>query len=89
VLLCTRRRWVRVLAVAYPVLTTVVVVATANHYLLDAVAGVAVLAAGAAVAVRLPARWGGPPAVVRPSGSAQAQHSVPGAWEEQDGRAAA
>jgi hypothetical protein len=89
VLLCTRRRWVRVLAVAYPVLTTVVVVATANHYLLDAVAGVAVLAAGAAVAVRLPARWGGPPAVVRSSGSARAQRPVPGAWEEQDGRAAA
>lgn len=35
---------VRVLALAYPVVTTVVVVATANHYLLDAVAGGAVVA---------------------------------------------
>jgi hypothetical protein len=56
VLLCTRRRWVQVLAVAYPVLTTVVVVATANHYLLDAVAGVLVLAAGTGLAARLPVR---------------------------------
>ena len=45
----TKRRWLRVLAVAYPVMTTLVVVATANHYLLDAVAGAAVVA----LAVRL------------------------------------
>ncbi|HET9944859.1 MAG TPA: phosphatase PAP2 family protein [Actinomycetes bacterium] len=93
VLLCTRRRWVRVLAVAYPVLTTVVVVATANHYLLDAVAGVAVLAAGAAVAVRLPARWGGPTVALGSSGSARshpdARLEPADAWEERDGRAAA
>ncbi len=50
VLLCTSRRWVRVLAVAYPVATTVVVVATANHYLLDAVAGAVVIGAGALLA---------------------------------------
>jgi PAP2 superfamily len=46
------RRWVRVLAVAYPVGTTLVVVATANHYLLDAVAGAAVVA----IAIRLSRR---------------------------------
>ena len=40
-----RRRWLRVLGVAYPVLITVVVVATSNHYLLDAVAGAALVAA--------------------------------------------
>lgn len=38
------RRW---LWIAYPVLTTVVVVSTANHYLLDAVAGVLVAVAAA------------------------------------------
>jgi hypothetical protein len=32
-------RWARILAIAYPVITTLVVVGTANHYLLDAVAG--------------------------------------------------
>ena len=40
------RRWVRVLAVLYPVGTTLVVVSTANHYLLDAVAGALVVAVG-------------------------------------------
>ncbi|HEX7188660.1 MAG TPA: phosphatase PAP2 family protein [Actinomycetes bacterium] len=66
VLLCASRRWVRVLAVAYPVATTVVVVATANHYLLDAVAGAVVIGAGALLArapLQLPRlrlrRWAG------------------------------
>lgn len=36
----TRRRWVRCAAVAYPVLTTLVVLGTANHYLLDVLAGI-------------------------------------------------
>jgi membrane-associated phospholipid phosphatase len=35
-------RWVRLPAVGYPVVTTVAVVTTANHYLLDVFAGVAV-----------------------------------------------
>ena len=37
-----RHRIVRAVGVAYPVLTAVVVMATGNHYLLDAFAGVAV-----------------------------------------------
>ncbi|WP_419995276.1 phosphatase PAP2 family protein [Streptomyces boninensis] len=41
-----RSRTVRVLALAYPVVTALVVMGTANHYLLDAVAGVAVMGAG-------------------------------------------
>ncbi|GGZ57180.1 inositol phosphorylceramide synthase [Streptomyces inusitatus] len=40
----------RTLAVGYPVITVIVVMGTANHYLLDAVAGVAVMAAGALLA---------------------------------------
>jgi hypothetical protein len=40
------RRWVRVLGAAYPVATLFVVVATANHFLLDAVGGVLVLVCG-------------------------------------------
>jgi len=89
VLLCTRQRWLRVLAVAYPLVTTLVVVATANHYLLDAVAGVAVLAAGAAVAVRLPAWWGGRPVAVGAGEPARPALVARGGWEERDGRAAA
>ncbi len=53
-------RWVRMLAVAYPVVTTLVVVGTANHYLLDAVAGAVVVAAGFRLArhlARRPAGW--------------------------------
>ncbi|MGW0844586.1 phosphatase PAP2 family protein [Streptomyces sp. NPDC002787] len=37
---------VRTAAVAYPLITTVVVMGTANHYFLDAVAGAAVMGAG-------------------------------------------
>lgn len=37
---------VRLLGVAYPLVTTIVVMGTANHYFLDAVAGAAVMGAG-------------------------------------------
>ncbi len=47
------RRWVRALGVAYPILTTLVVLSTGNHYLLDAVAGAAVIGVGAAAAVAI------------------------------------
>ncbi len=39
------RRWLRLLGVLYPLVTTLVVIATANHYVLDAVAGLLVLGA--------------------------------------------
>ena len=39
-------RWARVAAVVYPLGTAFVVMGTANHYLLDAVAGVAVMGVG-------------------------------------------
>ena len=41
-----RRRWARMLLIAYPGLTLFAVVVTANHYFLDALGGVAVLALG-------------------------------------------
>ncbi|MFF4322141.1 phosphatase PAP2 family protein [Streptomyces sp. NPDC001568] len=43
---------VRGLGIAYPVLTAVVVMGTANHYFLDAVAGAAVMGAGALIVRR-------------------------------------
>ena len=55
----TRRVGVRLLAAAYPVITVLVVIATANHYLLDTVAGgiaVAVACAVVASTVRLAPR---------------------------------
>jgi hypothetical protein len=42
---CARTRLVRCAALAYPLLTFLVVVGTANHYIIDAVAGAATLAA--------------------------------------------
>jgi hypothetical protein len=41
-----QKRWLQVLAVAYPFCTLVVIVITANHYILDAVGGLVVLAVG-------------------------------------------
>jgi hypothetical protein len=47
--LLVRRTWVRVLALAYPFSTFFVVLGSGNHYLLDVLAGVAVLCVGAVV----------------------------------------
>lgn len=41
-----RTRWLRLTAVGYPLITTIVVMGTANHYFLDSVAGVVVMAIG-------------------------------------------
>ena len=51
-----RRRWVKLLGIAYPVATTLVVLATGNHYLLDAIAGAITMGAGALLAAAIPAR---------------------------------
>jgi PAP2 superfamily len=51
----TRRRWVRVLAALYPTTTILVIMGTANHFLLDAVGGAAALLVGY-VLVRAPLR---------------------------------
>jgi hypothetical protein len=45
----TAQRWLRLLAAGYPVFMFVVVVGTGNHYIADAVAGLAVILAGAAL----------------------------------------
>lgn len=46
-----RHRYLALLGWLYPIATTVVVLATANHYLLDTIAGVAALAGGILIAV--------------------------------------
>ena len=59
-----RHRWTKALARAYPSLTVFAVVVTANHYLLDAVAGAATLGVGYALArglERVTARTRGAP----------------------------
>ncbi len=52
----TRRRAVRILAAAYPLITAFVVIATGNHFLLDVFAGAA-LAAAATLLELGAARW--------------------------------
>jgi hypothetical protein len=42
-------RWVRAIAVCYPVLTVLVILGTANHYVFDAIGGIATLGCGYAV----------------------------------------
>ncbi len=45
-----RSRWARLLALSYPWMTLFSIIVTANHYWIDAVGGIAVLAAGMALA---------------------------------------
>ncbi|WP_378306943.1 phosphatase PAP2 family protein [Actinomadura sediminis] len=52
----TARRWLQALGVLYPLTTTLVILATANHYVLDAVAGFAVVAGALALSWLLYAR---------------------------------
>jgi hypothetical protein len=50
-----KNRWVRGTAILYPVISALTVLGTANHYILDIVAGVAIAALGVALA-EVPAR---------------------------------
>jgi hypothetical protein len=50
IVVCARRTWVRVLGALYPCATVFVIVGTANHYVLDVVGGLVVLAVGYAAA---------------------------------------
>jgi hypothetical protein len=52
IVVLARRRWVRVLGALYPAVTLLVIIGTANHYVVDAVGGAAALAV-ACVLVRL------------------------------------
>ncbi|MET9727460.1 phosphatase PAP2 family protein [Streptomyces zaomyceticus] len=64
----TRSRW-RVLWLLHPMLTLLVIVGTANHYWLDALAAAAILGL-ALLAVRAPGRRTAPPPVPRTLGTA-------------------
>lgn len=77
---CARRPLVRALGAAYPVVTTVVVMGTANHYLLDAVAGAAVMGAGYLAARALPG-----PHTTRTAGFRGKSTIVSGGWETSAG----
>lgn len=46
---CARRLWVRLLGLVYPIFTLMVIVGTANHFIIDAVAGVGVFLVGTVI----------------------------------------
>jgi hypothetical protein len=54
-----KRSWTKALAVAYPVVTFIAVVATGNHFLLDALAGALLAVLSLLVAGRFDRRWRG------------------------------
>ena len=53
----TRHRWARLPALLYPLTTLVVIVATANHFFMDAVGGMACLAVGFATSRVMYGHW--------------------------------
>lgn len=55
---CAQQVWVRLVGLAHPVITVFVVMATGNHFLLDAVAGAALLAIALLVVVLFSKRRG-------------------------------
>lgn len=56
IFLCGRRLWVRLLGALYPWFTLIVIVGTANHFIVDAVAGLAVFVAACGVQYLLSGR---------------------------------
>jgi PAP2 superfamily len=52
----SKRRWVRVVAVLYPCMTALAVLATGNHFLLDILAGLLTLAISVLI-VRIATAW--------------------------------
>ncbi|MEU1824323.1 bifunctional glycosyltransferase 87/phosphatase PAP2 family protein [Streptomyces abikoensis] len=73
------RTWVRWLGMLYPLMTFTVIVGTANHYVLDAVGGAAVVAAGFGVQYVL----------TGPGRGALAHGGIPGARKGDEGGVAA
>lgn len=69
----TSRTWLRVLAVVHPVLMTLAVTQTGNHYLVDSLAG-ALVALLAVAAVSMWRRRPGRATAVRPAGVTARQH---------------
>jgi len=58
--------WTRVLAIAYPFFTLVVIVITANHFILDAAGGLAVLGVGWVLANQFTRAGRGDPVIAGP-----------------------
>jgi hypothetical protein len=66
IFVCARQNWVRALGVAYPFLTLLVIVGTANHFIFDAVGGALIIVIGLAVQRLLSGRGAFTPPVDAP-----------------------
>jgi len=92
IFILARTPWVRVLGLLYPVATLVVIVATANHFWLDAVGGLICLAFGYAVArlwygtlpYRLPRAVPGRAGAAKPPSPVAGGRPAPAATEEEN-----
>ncbi|MFB8758567.1 phosphatase PAP2 family protein [Streptomyces nigra] len=92
IFILARTPWVRVLGLLYPVATLVVIVATANHFWLDAVGGLICLAFGYAVArlwygalpYRLPQAVPERPGAAKPPSPGAGVAPAPAAAEEEE-----
>ncbi|MEU6531966.1 phosphatase PAP2 family protein [Streptomyces sp. NPDC046928] len=92
IFILARTPWVRVLGLLYPVATLVVIVATANHFWLDAVGGLICLAFGYAVArlwygalpYRLPQAVPERPGAAKPPSPGAGVRPAPAAAEEEN-----
>ncbi|WP_330330606.1 phosphatase PAP2 family protein [Streptomyces sp. NBC_00536] len=84
-----RHPLLRALGAAYPLVTTLVVMGTANHYFLDAVAGAGVMGVGLLIALgleRLAARrYAAAPASSAPAGFRRKSTIVSGGWDTSAG----
>jgi hypothetical protein len=47
--MCARRAWVRALGLIYPFFTLMVIIGTANHFIIDAVGGAVIITVGFAI----------------------------------------
>jgi hypothetical protein len=72
VFFCARRLWVRLAALTYPVFTLMVIVGTANHFILDAVGGIATIALAFGLQWLLSGHGAFTPAVDAPTPDARA-----------------
>jgi hypothetical protein len=68
----SRRRISRLLGLAYPLLTLIAIVATANHFIIDAAGGIAIVVVGSLVAhfvERVQRNWGAAASSADPTSS--------------------
>ncbi|MGX7680504.1 phosphatase PAP2 family protein [Jatrophihabitans sp. DSM 45814] len=78
IFLCAKHLWVRILGIMYPFVTLLVIVGTANHFVIDAVGGLVVFLAGCAIQYTMSGRSAFSEAPHPPKDPVESVRSVPG-----------